>query len=157
MKTLKLINTWNSLPENVVDFSSLPRFRRSIQKVDFCSTVSQKTTSSQYWLNRSQEPPGCFQNVRFSVQQCALSDLFNSPRWLYLYYVRLVSVKFRGSRGRLGEVSGKSWTSRGSSCNGIWPIPCRLFSYWCQKLSAINTHTIILTTVNITPHVLRVK
>ena len=40
--TERIINTWNSLPESVVDFSSLPRFRRSIQKVDFCSTVSQK-------------------------------------------------------------------------------------------------------------------
>jgi len=33
----RIINTWYSLPENVVDFSSLPRFRRSIQKVDFSS------------------------------------------------------------------------------------------------------------------------
>lgn len=33
----RIINTWNSLPESVVDFSSLPRFRRSIQKVDFSS------------------------------------------------------------------------------------------------------------------------
>jgi len=32
-----IINTWNYLlrQESVVDFSSLPRFRRSIQKVDF--------------------------------------------------------------------------------------------------------------------------
>jgi len=33
----RIINTWNSLPKSVVDFSSLPRFRRSIQKVDFAS------------------------------------------------------------------------------------------------------------------------
>ena len=33
----RIINTWNSLPESVVDFSSLPRFRRSIHKVDFSS------------------------------------------------------------------------------------------------------------------------
>jgi len=33
----RIINTWNSLPESVVNFSWLPRFRRSIQKVDFSS------------------------------------------------------------------------------------------------------------------------
>ena len=33
----RIINTWNSLPESVVNFSSLSRFRRSIQKVDFSS------------------------------------------------------------------------------------------------------------------------
>ena len=33
----RIINTWNFLPKSVVDFSSLPRFRRSIQKVDFSS------------------------------------------------------------------------------------------------------------------------
>jgi len=36
----RVINVWNSLPENVVDFSSLSIFRRSIDKVDFSGLLS---------------------------------------------------------------------------------------------------------------------
>ena len=33
----RVINAWNSLPVNIVDFSTLSRFRYSISEVDFTS------------------------------------------------------------------------------------------------------------------------
>jgi len=35
----KVINVWNALPGDAVDFSSLPRFRGSILKIDLCSEL----------------------------------------------------------------------------------------------------------------------
>jgi len=35
----RIINVWNALPGDVVDFSSLSRFRGSILKIDLCSEL----------------------------------------------------------------------------------------------------------------------
>ena len=56
---------------------------------------------------------------------------------------RDVSVKFRGSCGRLGEVVDVSGKSRGSSCNGIWPLA--VMQCPCVRLCVCLSRSYILS------------
>jgi len=50
--TERIVNVWNSLPANV-DFSSLPRFKQSVEQVDFhsfCSVISYNHIV-RFWLH----------------------------------------------------------------------------------------------------------
>ena len=42
--SVRVINVWNSLPADRVDFSSLAAFKQTIEQIDFCQFYSAVTT-----------------------------------------------------------------------------------------------------------------
>ena len=89
--TERIVNVWNSLPANV-DFSSLPRFKQSVEQVDFhsfCSVISYNHIV-RFWLHYIFYYFVCVLCVFFSSLTCVrvyLIGLSCIMSWFYLLFL----------------------------------------------------------------------